>query len=434
MSRRSVYFVAAAIAICLIIFNQSFIQYWLYQKRADSELINVGGRQRMLSQRLLANVYALQIASSNTESNQDKIHQLITTDLADWEKAHQYLLDKLGNTGVFNWDKNSFEQLKALGADIEITKNKVATGISSAEELKAFKIHQDAYLKKMNEVVKQLEETSDSKLLLIIIVELLFALLSLIVIYYEINYVFKRINKDLSDQNIALKESNKVLEQYAFVAAHNFRSPVQNIINFTGLLTDTTAGKISEADATYLSYINSSANRMKQTTEELLQLAYIQQQELKIAACDMTSLIKHVQADLANRINETKAEFNINALPKVIQCDKHLMQFVVQHLLTNSLLYKHPDRAPVIDISYRETNDMHHFSFKDNGIGIDPNDQEGIFEMFKKLHNDSVYPGNGMGLAFCQTIMKKHKGSISIKSELEKGAEFIISLPKKTTV
>jgi light-regulated signal transduction histidine kinase (bacteriophytochrome) len=103
---------------------------------------------------------------------------------------------------------------------------------------------------------------------------------------------------------------------------------------------------------------------------------------------------------------------------------------VFQNLIINGIKF-HSEEAPQICISAEKKASEWVFSVQDNGIGIDPQYSEKIFEVFKRLHNKETYPGTGIGLAVCKKIVERHGGRIWVESELGKGSTFYFTLPVK---
>ncbi len=102
---------------------------------------------------------------------------------------------------------------------------------------------------------------------------------------------------------------------------------------------------------------------------------------------------------------------------------------VFQNLLTNAIKFR-GENEPVIEINAKREGDEWIFAFKDNGIGIDPEHKEQIFEVFRRLHTREDYPGTGIGLSICQKIIKRHGGRLWVESELDKGSTFYFTLPE----
>ena len=102
---------------------------------------------------------------------------------------------------------------------------------------------------------------------------------------------------------------------------------------------------------------------------------------------------------------------------------------VFQNLIDNSIKYRGKE-SPTIHIAVKPVHDEYLFSFSDNGIGIDEEYKDKIFEIFERLHSAQAYPGTGIGLAICKKIIEKHGGKIWVESNKEKGVTFYFTLKK----
>ncbi len=427
----SIYFRVILVTVLLIIANQIFIQYWLYQKRSDSETINVAGKQRMISQRLV-NIYnASESSASERTSNAAKnLHKV-------WEDAHIDLIQRHG-PHIFSFASNNeiYNDLNALSPVIAKSKSFITIPSSQFTEahLEAFRLHQDEFLANMNAIVFKIERLSQWKLNVVVWIELLFALFSLFMVYYEINFVFRKISSNLNDKNKALEESNEMLEQYAYLAAHDLRSPTQNILNFSGLLHQLLDEKMDEDEKSYFQYILDSAERMQDTTENLLNFSSINNEKLSLTTFNPSSIIDSAVEDLAPQIQSKNAEIVIEELPDSIIADKNLLHLVFQNLIANGIKFVQNDTRPVLHISYGNELDVHAFHFKDNGIGIHKDQQAKIFGIFKRLHTQEDFKGTGIGLSICKKVIEKHNGTISLQSARGAGSIFTIRIPKKISV
>ncbi|MEO1627292.1 MAG: ATP-binding protein [Bacteroidota bacterium] len=426
MNGNKVYFIATLTTISIILLNQFFIQYWLYQKREDANVINIAGRQRMLSQRLVGLTYAHY--NSPDKVSREQLEEVFF----EWKGAHQLLLQKfVPRLLSLRTVAQTYKSLQNLAPYFDIGERYVV-GLSSMDthSFELFRENQDSFLTDMDRIVGRLEADSQAKLNLIVFIEILFALLSLFLIYYEIVYIFRAINRDLANKNAELIESNDMLEQYAYLAAHDLRAPTQNIVNFSGLLRKKLDSRMEPSEKEYFGFISNSAKRLLDTTDDLLKFSTISNEKLKVGNCEVEGILENVVKDLEVPIREKNASIQIGPMPPQIIADCHLLHLVFQNLVSNGIKFVHHGSSPLVQIRYEDRKKEHFFSIEDNGIGISPKDQEKIFGLFKRLHDQKSYRGTGIGLTICQKVIEKHKGEISLQSEVGKGTTFHFSISK----
>lgn len=424
MSRNKIYIRAIILTISLILINQLFIQYWLYQKREDALLINVGGRQRMYSQRLLAKAWLY-----HETKELHTLHELNEI-YGKWEQAHQSLIEKVEAAFyLYNRDQTLL-RLRQTEAFIQQARSLIpGSGQFDVASLHRLEQNQESFLLEMDLLVGLLQQDSDRKLNFVVTIEVLFALLSLFMIYFEIRFVFQRINQRLQYQNRDLIESNELLEQYAHLAAHDLRTPIQNIINFSQLLFRRLGNSLKAEEKEFFDYILKASKRLKLTTRDLLRVASLQSRELDFQVVNPTFMIKEVLDDLENTVLETRAKLRLTNMPDQIVADQHTLHLVFQNLIANGLKFAKEGTPPQIDIRYEQDEGEHIFWVSDQGIGIDEEAQRHIFDLFQRADNSKVYQGSGIGLAITKRLLHKHQGQIQINSQLGVGSSFRVSIP-----
>ena len=109
--------------------------------------------------------------------------------------------------------------------------------------------------------------------------------------------------------------------------------------------------------------------------------------------------------------------------------DTSQMIQLIQNLVSNAIKY-HSELPPLINISAKLEKDYWLFKVRDNGIGMEHEYLERIFQVFQRLHTQEEYPGTGIGLAICQRIVERHGGKIWVESELGKGSTFCFTIPR----
>ena len=177
----------------------------------------------------------------------------------------------------------------------------------------------------------------------------------------------------------------------------------------------------------FIHYIVDGGTRMDALVNDLLEYSRITSQMKPIEPTDMNAVVRDALHFLAISIHENKAKIHIDMLP-VVSVDRLQMTLLFQNLLSNALKFRGGD-APEITISAVRQNEDWVFSVKDNGIGIESDYSEKIFQIFQRLHTREQYPGTGIGLAICRRIVERHDGRIWVESVEGKGSTFFFTIP-----
>ena len=224
-----------------------------------------------------------------------------------------------------------------------------------------------------------------------------------------------------------LARSNAELEQFAYVSSHDLQEPLRMISSYLQLLQRRYQGKLDDRADKYIYYAVDGASRMQNLINDLLEFSRVTTRAREPEPMDCEFLLNQVLSVLELYIKENKATVSHNSLPELMADNTQLAQ-VFQNLIINGIKF-HSEEAPKIHISSERKAKEWVFSVKDNGIGIDSQYSERIFEVFKRLHNKEEYPGTGIGLSICKKIIERHGGRIWVESELGKGSTFYFTLP-----
>ena len=235
--------------------------------------------------------------------------------------------------------------------------------------------------------------------------------------------------KELEESNIELKKSNEELERFAYIASHDLKEPLVNIISFSGLLEKELKTRNREQKTlAYVAYIQTGTNRLFNLVESILEYSKINNTLLQFDAIDLNEIVKDVSKHVQATHLEKEIVIQKDALPTV-KGNASLITSVFQNLFQNAVKFNTAE-LPTITINFRDTDSYQVVEIADNGIGIEEEFQATIFKMFKRLHPYDEFRGSGMGLASCKKIMEIHKGSIHLESEPGSGSSFILSFPK----
>jgi len=232
----------------------------------------------------------------------------------------------------------------------------------------------------------------------------------------------------LTDMVEKLKTSNRELEQFAYVASHDLQEPLRMVGSFTQLLKRRYKGKMDEDADDYIDFIIDGAQRMKDLIDDLLAFSRLNTQAREFEPVIMDVALNDVLNNLKTSITYNKAHISYDSLP-VVKADPSQINQLLQNLIANAIKFC-GEGPPRIHISAEEQKEQWLFYVKDEGIGIDPQYQEQIFRIFKRLHTREEYEGTGIGLAICKRIVERHNGKIWVESELWKGSTFYFELPK----
>jgi signal transduction histidine kinase len=237
-----------------------------------------------------------------------------------------------------------------------------------------------------------------------------------------------RSRNQLKEQSIALETKNEELEQFAYVASHDLQEPLRTISNFSSLLSERYGSQLDELGNKSVAFIEQAAVRLHQLVVGLLDYSRVGKQATK-EVVDCNQLLSDIQNDLAATIKENQAIVEVDRLPTVSGYKVEL-RLLFQNLLDNAIKFRRDDTIPQIQVSASEQANFWLFSVSDNGIGIAPEFQHRIFQIFQRLHHRHEYSGTGIGLAHCKKIVELHGGGIWVESEVGQGAKFFFSIRK----
>jgi len=227
--------------------------------------------------------------------------------------------------------------------------------------------------------------------------------------------------------NEELLRSNKDLESFAYAASHDLQEPLRMVISFTQMLEKYYKDKLDETGLEYIHYASEGAKRMYDLLNGLLDYSRIHKKGKAFNVVDINQVLNTVIKNLSFKIEEREAVIKIRRMPVVVADESQMIQ-LFQNLIANSI--KFSTNTPRIDVSCRSDNNHHIFSVKDNGIGIEPQYFDKIFQIFQRLHVRRKYEGTGIGLAICKRIVEHHGGKIWVKSEQCSGSTFIFTIAR----
>lgn len=225
-----------------------------------------------------------------------------------------------------------------------------------------------------------------------------------------------------------LERSNRDLEEFAYVASHDLQEPLRMVASYTQLLGKRYEGKLDRDADDFIGFATDGAKRMQLLINDLLAFSRAGSRGKPLEPTDLNDVLRQSTSNLVTAIEESSAEVTSDDLPTVYGDAGQLTQ-VFQTLLSNSIKFSE-DVTPEIHVGAERQNGHWKISVRDNAIGIEPQYQDKIFQIFQRLHTKSEYGGTGIGLAICKKIIERHGGSIWLESGQPQGSKISFSFPE----
>jgi PAS domain S-box-containing protein len=242
-------------------------------------------------------------------------------------------------------------------------------------------------------------------------------------------------------QRQELTRSNAELEQFAYIASHDLQEPLRMVISYLQLLERRYKDRLDDDANEFISYAVDGAARMQSLIQALLSYARLSSRPQPFELVDTDLVLQDALANLQVAIAESGAQITSEPLPTVWGDATQLTQ-LFQNAIANAIKFCQPETPPQIAIGVRKvdlatfmgqqadwraplatgdltTTSAWCFTIADNGIGIEAQYRDRVFEIFRRLHPRSEYPGTGMGLAICKKIVERHGGKIWVESRAD---------------
>ncbi len=201
------------------------------------------------------------------------------------------------------------------------------------------------------------------------------------------------------------------------------------VSNYTQMLASRYGDKLDTDANEFIEFAVDGAKRMQELIHDLLQFARVGTRGKEFKPTSLNKIVDAAVANLTGSIEESGASVAVDQLPS-LRCDAGQLTQVFQNLIGNALKFRQPGRGPVVTVSAAPVEDGWDIAVADNGIGIEPQYFERIFQMFQRLHGRGEYEGTGIGLALCKKIVERHDGHITVTSSPGEGTTFTIHLPQ----
>jgi signal transduction histidine kinase len=237
----------------------------------------------------------------------------------------------------------------------------------------------------------------------------------------------QRSRDQLEHSNAELKRSNAELDQFASVTSHDLQAPLTTISMYAELIERRHASDLNGGMA-LVDGIRNATQEARALIRDLLEYSRAGRGELALEEIPAADMVRRALEAVAGPIEAAGARVTVGELP-VVRVDRAGVCRVLQNLIGNAVKFTVPGRPPEVAVGAEPEGAMCRIWVRDNGIGMQAQDAERIFQPFKRLHGEEAYPGTGIGLAICERIVSQHGGRIWVTSAPGEGSTFSFTLP-----
>ncbi|MBS1619301.1 MAG: PAS domain S-box protein, partial [Bacteroidetes bacterium] len=244
---------------------------------------------------------------------------------------------------------------------------------------------------------------------------------------FELN---RSLEEKVKERTGQLEESNRALESFSSLAAHDLQSPLRVLTGYVGLLKREYQQELPTDAHTLLDVIVKQTGRMKQLITDLLAFSRASHAALNREPADLTHIVQE-------KVDEQLMALTGQPMPEIVlhdlgtsNCDAGLLREVWANLVSNAIKYSNKSEKPRVEIGVCDSGEGTAYYISDNGVGFDMKAAEKMFQLFQRMHNSSDFEGTGLGLALVKNIVNKHGGRIWAESAPGQGATFLFTLPE----
>ncbi len=246
----------------------------------------------------------------------------------------------------------------------------------------------------------------------------------------ELRNAHDELERRVEDRTRELVVANRELEAFSYSVSHDLRGPVEAVNGFAYVLNREYASKLDEKGKEIVDRIRSSGKRMMQLIDDLLNLSRVTSGAMQFGDVNLTEMVQNICRDLLRSAPERKVEFVFTDVG-MAQGDPRLLRVLLENLVRNSWKYTSQHATARIEFGAVQKNGNTVYFVRDDGVGFDPRSMDRLFQPFQRLHSAEEFPGNGVGLATVQRIVRRHGGEVWAQSAVEKGATFYFYLGKQ---
>ena len=234
---------------------------------------------------------------------------------------------------------------------------------------------------------------------------------------------------EVARRTAELRETIQELEAFSYSVSHDMRSPLRAMQGYADALLTDCAPQLDDVAAGYLNRIHRAAGRMDLLIQDVLAYSRVAKGEILLKKTNLEAIVQDVIQHYPALQPDNACVTIDGPLPVVFAHEAYLTQ-IVSNLLGNAVKFITPGTFPRVTISATVSGEMVRFAFRDNGIGIGPDQQKQIFQIFGRVYPEKKFAGTGIGLAIVKKAAERMGGSVGVVSQLGSGSEFFVYLKR----
>jgi signal transduction histidine kinase len=239
-----------------------------------------------------------------------------------------------------------------------------------------------------------------------------------------------RLEQVVAQRTAELRKTVGELEGFSYSVSHDMRAPLRAMQSFAQFLVDEYGSQLDERGLDYLQRIMRSAVRLDRLIQDVLSYSQVLHASPPMERVDLDRLVRDLVENLPNG-QPIKREIRIEGTLPQVMGNEALLAQCVSNLLSNGAKFVRPGTPPRLEVSAETIKGASiRVWFKDNGIGIAPENHERIFRLFERIHPATKYEGTGIGLTIVRKAAERMGAQVGFESALGKGSKFWIQLPK----
>lgn len=438
------YVMALTVIALILCLSYLFTIYQVHSNREYASIINISGKQRMLSQHI--GLLALEIHRAETQDKADHYAHEMRGALTGMINDHRVLIDEYLHLdhGKSYSEKiiNIYRGPEGINDRIETFMEKADSFLSIYEngdwqDVQRTNLMNDIVTISLSDLLEQLDravtyhqQEYELRVDRFSQYETGILLLGIFILFLVVVFIFKPMVKEIVKKNNELEASNNELQEFSYRISHDLKAPIVSSIGLTNVAQQSLNKEDTVKAGVALNHISSSMSRLRELVEDVMNLTKMKMNGPSMTKFLVDILIKDVLANLSN-LPDNKIEIikDIKIEGPIIM-EKVYLQQSLENLISNAMKYYDPQKdQPYVRISADLRKGNYIFRVRDNGLGIPEDSRQSMFGMFQRFH-PKVSFGSGLGLYLIKQNIQRLGGTINYVAH-DDGSEFVIKIPKR---